>query len=339
MPPETKPTQDTKLVDEIPAPKESTTAADHIAKAAEILEYDDTPAETKETPEQIAEAELAAKPKPKTEKKTQKAAKPVPEPTLGPPKEPKKTKRELFMEKADAESAYRAKEAKLKEREAAAQAIEDRYKDFEADPVKHLEKRNPRFFEEMVDHYTATGDTKKDDSEIAALRAELKAFREQHTTNQKTQKEREVDAHYHQQLDEGVGILSGEEFADVHTVAAKYEKFNGRPTDLKKALAGIWMEYYQQHKKTLTPQETCEILLEDAQADLTRWSEPQAEPPAETKTKKAPPPPGTTLTQQQETLSAPIPEKKYRTDRGRDAFIRDVAFGELEYQVEPDAIK
>ncbi len=327
-----KPTQDSQPIDEIPAPKESTTAADHIANAAKGLEYETEPQKPQETPEQIAEAELAATPKPKTEKKTQKAEKPVPEPTLETPKEPKKTKRELFMEKADNESVSRKKEARLKEREAAAQATEDRYKDLLANPVEYLEKNDPKFFERMVERYTANGDTKKDDSEMAALRAEFKAFREQHTTNQKTQEQKEADAHYHRQLDEGIGILSGDEFADVHTVADKYQKFNGRPTDLKKALAGIWMEYYQQHKKTLTPQETCEILLEDAQADLTRWSEPQAEPPAETKTKKAPPPPGTTLTQQQETLSAPIPEKKYRTDRGRDAFIRDIAFGELEYQ-------
>jgi hypothetical protein len=333
MPPETEPTK-SEIPTAEPVKLESKTVEQHILNAAKTLEYSDEPQKPAENPEDEALAELEGTPKPKVEKKTQKAAKPEPEPTPEPEKEPKLSKRELFMQKADKEKAYREKEAKLKEREAEVQSMKAQYEEMMLDPFAFLEKRDPTFFEKAVDRYTANGEV-KNKSENPELLAKIEKLEELITGTQKTQKQKEQEAYYHQQLNEGLQILTSDEFADVHKVAAEYERFNGRPTDLKQLLENTWLEFYQTYKKPLTPRETCEILLEDAQADLERWSANQAEPPAETTPKKAAPPPtGNTITQQQETLSEPAPPKKYDYSKGRDAFIQQIANGELRYKEE-----
>lgn len=334
MPPEKQTESVVPIAAPIDVAPDPQVTADHLAKAAKVLEYDTAEPKPKETPEEIAEAELAETPKPKQTKKTQPAAKVEPEPITDTPKEPVKSKRELFKEKADAEAAYRSKEAKLKEREQAAQAVEERYKDIIADPVAYLEKNDPKFFERMVDRYSANGDTKNESSEAAALRAEVEKIREELKGTTETLTKKEQYAEYDRQLNEGERILSSEDFADVIKVAGQYEAFTGRKTDLRKELARVWIDFKNQYEKELTPLECCEILLEDAQAHLERVSASQAQPPAEIKTKKQPPPTGTTLTQQQETLSEPAPEKNYSQYKKREDLIRAVANRELEYKVE-----
>jgi len=310
--------------------------------AAEILEYqqEETPEETPEVEAKIEEPtesghkpaiKRTKKPKdePKPEPEAQKAAETQPEPQ----EEPKLSRREAFKAKADEESAYRAKEAKLKEREAKAQALEDRYRDFEADPIKHLEAKDPKFYEKLTQRYLDEGKT-PEKAETSALRAEIAALREEITGKHEDTNKQIQMAEYERQLNEGVNILSGTEFDPVRESAAFYEKFTGQPTDMRKALANIWIEYNQMYQKELTPAECCEILLEDAQAHIERVSTEFGSKPAEKKQtpkKKTPPPPGKTLTQTQETQSAPAPTPGPQTFASKEEMFASVAEG-LEYE-------
>jgi hypothetical protein len=323
---------------------------DVFKEAAATLEYtDDTPEEAKPEEDLEAKPDLEVPPSTSKPKKKEKKKKDVtvtepkeetpveaaPEPT----EEPKLSKREAFKKKADEESAYRAKEAKLKEREAAAQAAEQRFKEFEADPVRYLEAKDPRFYEKLTERYLAEGKT-SEKAETAALRAELQALKEEITGKVEDTTKQAQLAYYEQQLNEGERILSAEEFAPVRESAALFEKFTGQPTDYRKALADVWIEYKQMYNKELTPGECCEILLEDAQAHIDRVGAEfgQKQKPAESKKppKKTPPPTGKTLTQKQETASdpAPAPEPKPQTFASKEEMFAAVAEG-LEYE-EPE---
>ena len=266
---------------------------------------------------------------------------PVTEPEVETPvetaAEPAKTKRELFKEKADAESSYRAKEAKLKEREAAAQAAEEKFKAFESDPIKFLEEKDPRFYEKLTERYLSEGMT-PEKAEVASLRAEIDALREQITgTKEHTTKEIQL-AKYERDLNDGERILSGTEFDTVRESASLYEKFTGQPTDFRRALAGVWIEYKQTYQKELTPAECCEILLEDAQAHVDRVAAEFGQKPAERSKppkKKTPPPPGKTLTQTQETQSAPAEEIDFSQIKNKQERLQAIA-DTLEYMEVPE---
>jgi hypothetical protein len=336
---------------------------DIFKEAAATLEYTpDTPEEAKpEEPEIEAKIE-EPEPKPPKKKEKKKKDEPVTEPeektpvetAEEPTAEPKKSKRELFREKADAEKAYREKETKLKEREAAVQAAEAEVKAFKADPVKHLEADDPKFYEKLTQRYLNEGKS-PEAAETAAIRAELAALKEKIESKHEETTSQVQNAQHAQYLTEARSILLKEEYQDARDDAEIWEKFTGRPVDIDRVIAERHDEGLIQWEKKLTPADVCEIILEDAQEHIENigsfiefmagkrpelFTQSQAvatlfKKGAGTKPqKKTPPTSGKTLTQKQETASAPAPEPQPRTFASKEEMFAAVAEG-LEYE-EPE---
>ena len=343
MPEPVKPPEPAPAPDTPPAQAPEIVSRDAMLKeAAGLLENEPDPAKpvTEPVADPAAKPPKKAAPKAKTEPKE---PEPEPESDKDPTPEPEKSKREQFMEKADDESKYRAKETKLKERESAVQKVEDMFREFEVDPIAYLEKRNPKAYEEWTERNLAAGTTPQN-KETSALEAKVEALEKQLTGNTETAKETAKVDGYRRDLNEAEGLLEDPAYDAVRESAALHEEFSGVPSNLRVALAEVWIEYKQKYEKELTPQQTCEILLEDAQAHVARVPKSQrlkalfgtAEPPAEPTPPKKTPPTGQTLTQQQETSSAPAEETDYSQITNKEDRIRAIALGELQFEEEPE---
>ena len=310
------------------------TNADEIFKeAAKHLRY--------ETPEgEKAPGEVPPLKPPVKEKKVKAAPEPKPEPTPEP--EPKKSKRELFREAADAERAYREKEGKLKEREAKLQAIEERFKDFQADPISYLEKLNPRAYEEWT-HRNIQDGKNPETQKISALEQKIEELTKLISGTKETTQQEIMQARYSTYMSEAKSILQAEDFSPVRQSIELFEEFSGRPVDVEQAIAGIWTEYQQQYGKHLTPREACEILLEDAQSHLDKLSKAEkirkhisAVPSTPTpKQKRIPPTSGNTITSAHEQAGAPAREINLSGIKDKDQLLAEAA-KLLEYEQPAD---
>lgn len=311
---------------------------DIFKEAAAALEYKE-----EEPPEPTPEEELEAQPAEPPKKKEKKVKKDEPEPKpeektpIEAAPEAKKSKRELFKEKADAEKAYREKESKLKEREANLQRLELAFKEFEADPIAYLEKKDPRAYEKWTERNLAAGNT-PEKSEIATVKAEIEKLREELKGKQEETLTQVQQAQYAQYMNQAKSVLAGEEYKDVWESAKLFEAFTGNPVDVERVIASVYAEYKTSYNKELTPQDVCEIILEDAQAHLenVRASDVLkalygSEKPAEKVKKKSPPLKGKTLTAEQETQSAPAKEVDYSEIKDKEQRLAAIA-QMLEYE-------
>jgi len=341
--PQTAAPEQLTLGEQTPAPP-----PDVFAEAEKLLE-EDTSEPAPKPPPATPEEELEI-PEEKKGETPPVEAKPEEEP----PKEKPKSKRELFKEKADAEKAHRDKEAALKEREAKLQANQERVeallKELEADPYAYLEKKDPRFFEKLIDKNLEDKRT-PESAELAALRAEIEQLKKDTTTKHEEAINQARDAKNTQYFSEAKSILSKDEFKDAREDAEIWEKFTGYPVDINRAIAERHDEFLLQYNKELTPAECCEIINEDAQAHLENigsFIEYMAEKKPEmfqqsktvakifgqtpAKQKTEPPQTPVTLTNAQETQGVPAGEidpSKYPT---KEAYLEAIANSTLEYE-------
>lgn len=337
MPQETtKQTQVPVNTQETPAatPQIPIRTTDVIRDAAKLLEHQPEPAKQPPAGETPVDEELAQELKKKgtpKEKETKEETKEEKAP------EPKKSKRELFKEKADSEKAFRDKEARLKEREAEVQKLEVALRTFQADPIAYLEKLNPRAYEEWTMR-NLPNDKKSENSEIAELRNEIKSLKEELKGTVQTTQQEIGTAKYNRYMAEAKTVLSEPEFEPVKESFNLFEELLGQEIDVEKAVASVWAEYNEAYKKSLTPRECCEILLEDAQAHLERLPKSERlkalygvkETPAETPPKKKRPPTGNTLTNAQETASDAARPNDFSHIKSRSELLSAVA-NTLEY--------
>ena len=341
--PQTAEPEQLTLGEQTPAPP-----PDVFKEAESLLEVDESEP-TPKPPPATPEEELAI-PEEEKEKTPPVEAKPNEEP----PPEKKKSKRELFKEKADAERDYRDKEKTLKEREAKLQANQERVeailRELEADPYAYLEKKDPRFFEKLVDR-NLEGKRTPESAELAALKAEIAQLREETKTKHEETVNQVQQAQYVQYMNDAKGILGKPEFQDAQEDSEIWQKFTGQPVDVERAIASVYAEYKTNYNKELTPAECCEIINEDAQAhlenigsfieymaekkpDIFKQSKTVAKIFGQTPTYKKTEPPQTpaTLTNVQETQSVPAGEidpSKYPT---KEAYLDAVANATLEFE-------
>lgn len=273
-----------------------------------------------------AEEELAAPP-----------AAPAKPPKVEPPPEPTpppKSKRDIFRERAEAEKKHRDKESRLKEREAEVQRMETALREFQADPLAYLEKQNPRVYEEWTERKlkAGLGSDNGTGREVSVLKQEIAALREEIKTKYAESDQAIKQAQYAQWLADARGTLLGEDYKDIHESAALFQEFSGRPADLDLWAASVWSEYKTKYPQApeLTPQEVCEIMLEDARAHLATVPKSErlkrlfAPPPApEPKRKRAPSAP--TLTAEQQSQSASAPEVDLSAIKDKEELLKAAA--------------
>lgn len=306
-------------------------------QAAGLLET-----EPEETP-----AETPPEPTPKPEKKAKPPPEPEPEKELEPPPEPspepKKTKRELFRERAQAEKSRRDNDARLKEREAALEQrmarleeLENTYKQFQADPISWLERNNPRAYEEWTARNLASDKTRQpqQDPRIEALEKKIEELKGTIESKSEETGKQVSRAEYVQYMGEAKSIMQNEEFKPIHESAALIADVLGQEVDIEQAIASVWAEYHTQYEQSLTPREVCEILLEDAQAHLERVPKSerlkslfgaQQEPPKKPAKKSRPQPRAPAQEVEQETSRVDKPVDMYRAAMTKEQLIADAA--------------
>ena len=347
MPPEANPTPtpETTPIQNVEAPE----AVDNLFKqAAQTLAQAQEATETPpEAPAEPKAEEPTEEPAPKPEKKAKAAPEPEPEPE---PEPPKKTKRELFKERAQAEKSRRDNESKIKEREAALEQrmakleeLENTYKQFQADPISWLERNNPRAYEEWTARNLKDPKDRQpqEDPRIAALEKKIEEIKGNVETKTEEAGKQVSRAEYIQYMGEAKSVLQDEEFKPVHESAAIISDVLGEEVNIERAIASVYDEYYQQYGTHLTPRDACEILLEDAQAHLERVPKSerlrslfgQVEQPAEKPKKKKKAPPTSGNHDEAQTASAPDQPPDIGRVRSREQMIQEAA-RVLEYEAE-----
>jgi hypothetical protein len=333
-------------LEQTPEPKLADTS-DLFAKASEVLE-EEPEKETPATVEEELEIVDGKEPEPKAET--------APEPEPEPEKEPKKSKRELFKEKAEADKAHRDKESKLKEREAKLEAelkeLNALKRQLDEDPIAYLEKKNPKLYEEWTERNLAGN--RKESAELTALKAEVAELKKTQEEKLSAVEKSAIDAQNTQYLNEAKSLLMSKDFETAREDAEIWEHFTGQPVNIDRAIAERHDEFLTMYGKKLTPAECCEIINEDAQAHLEKIgsfieyiatkkpdifkqsktvSQLFGQTPAKESPKTAAPPQttGKTLTNEQETQSVSAGEidpSKYPT---KQAYLDAVAKATLEY--------
>ena len=248
-------------------------------------------------------------------------AKTEPETPSEEPTEPKLSARERlaadFSAAADKEEATRAdrqeaKEWRSKYEENQAELAELRAmkERIQNDPLGHFDQDLPADTYEKLTHQYAKGEKPTPQSaEIAALRKDFKALREELSearSETKQSQDRTWIANHMLQVDQLLATNAAE-YQPIHDYLAEVKKLTGEDTNIHQGIAKIFDEMIvmSNGKKRLTPRECLEIMKEDSEERISGYR-PEQPKEAPKEPKRAKKPAKATLTNEIETDSESV---------------------------------